>query len=166
MGVTPRIRDANPGDWPAIWAIVREVVVAADTFTYDPQMSEEEARALWMVASPGRTTVAVEGTEVSGTANMYANRAGPGAHVASASFMVASAARGRGVGRALAEDALAWAPAAGFRAMQFNAVAETNTAAVALYRSLAFSIVGTVPEGFDHPEHGLVGLHVMHVKLR
>jgi L-amino acid N-acyltransferase YncA len=166
VGVTSRIRAATPGDWPAIWGIVREVVVAADTFAYDPQMSEEEARALWMVASPGRTTVAVDGPEVSGTANMYANRAGPGAHVASASFMVASAARGRGVGRALAEDALAWARAAGFRAMQFNAVAETNAAAVALYRSLGFSIVGTVPEGFDHPEHGLVGLHVMHMKLR
>jgi ribosomal protein S18 acetylase RimI-like enzyme len=50
--------------------------------------------------------------------------------------------------------------------MQFNAVAETNVEAVALYRSLGFSIVGTAPEAFDHPEHGLVGLHVMHLKLR
>jgi L-amino acid N-acyltransferase YncA len=161
-----RIRDATEGDWPAIWAIVREIVVAADTFPYDPEMSEDEGRAMWMVASPGRTTVAVEGAEVAGTANMYANRAGPGAHVASASFMVASAARGRGVGRALVEDALSWARVAGFRAMQFNAVAETNVEAIALYRSLGFSIVGTVPEAFDHPEHGLVGLHVMHCKLR
>jgi L-amino acid N-acyltransferase YncA len=161
-----RIRDATEGDWPAIWAIVREIVVAADTFPYDPEMSEDEGRAMWMVASPGRTTVAVDGAELAGTANMYANRAGPGAHVASASFMVASAARGRGVGRALVEDALSWARVAGFRAMQFNAVAETNVEAIALYRSLGFSIVGTVPEAFDHPEHGLVGLHVMHCKLR
>ena len=80
--------------------------------------------------------------------------------------MVASAMRGRGVGRALVEDALSWARAAGFRAMQFNAVAETNVAAVALYRALGFSIVGTVPEAFDHPRHGLVGLHVMHMNLR
>ena len=69
--------------------------------------------------------------------------------------MVASAARGRGVGRALVEDALSWARAAGFRAMQFNAVAETNVEAIALC-SLGFSIVGTAPEAFDHPEHGLV----------
>jgi GNAT superfamily N-acetyltransferase len=165
-GMTPRIRDATAGDWPAIWPIVREVVVAADTFAYDPGMTEDEGRTLWMVASPGRTTVAVGGATVLGTANMYANRAGPGAHVASASFMVASAARGRGVGRALVEDALSWARAAGFRAMQFNAVTDTNAAAVALYRSLGFSIVGTVPEAFDHPEHGLVALHIMHLKLR
>jgi ribosomal protein S18 acetylase RimI-like enzyme len=161
-----RIRAASPGDWPAIWPIVREVVAAADTFPYDPEMTQDEGRALWMVASPGRTTVAVDGAAVYGTANMYANRAGPGAHVASASFMVASAARGLGVGRTLVEDALSWARAAGFRAMQFNAVAETNAAALALYRSLGFSVVGTVPEAFDHPEHGLVGLHVMHLRLR
>jgi ribosomal protein S18 acetylase RimI-like enzyme len=79
--------------------------------------------------------------------------------------MVASGARGRGVGRALVVDALAWAREAGFRAMQFNAVAETNVTAVALYRSLGFSIVGTVPEAFEHPERGLVGLHVMHLEL-
>lgn len=163
--MTLNIRDATPADWPAIWAIVREVVVAADTFAYDPGMTEHAGRSLWMVAAPGRTTVAVEGATVLGTANMYANRAGPGAHVASASFMVGSAARGRGVGRALVEDALSWARATGFRAMQFNAVAETNGAAVTLYESLGFSIVGTVPEAFAHPDLGLVGLHVMHRHL-
>jgi ribosomal protein S18 acetylase RimI-like enzyme len=63
------------------------------------------------------------------------------------------------------EDALSWARAAGFSAMQFNAVAESNATAVALYRALGFSIVGTVPEGFRHPEQGLVGLHVMHRRL-
>lgn len=163
--MTARVRAAIPGDWPAIWPIVREVVVAGDTFAYDPAMTEEQGRALWMVGSPGRTTVAVDGAAVSGTANMYANRAGPGAHVASASLMVAAAARGRGVGRALIDDALSWARALGFSAMQFNAVAETNAAAVALYRSLGFSIVGTVPEAFNHPEQGLVGLHIMHLRL-
>jgi GNAT superfamily N-acetyltransferase len=163
--VGAHVREAGDGDWPAIWPIVREVVVAADTFPYDPEMTEDDGRAMWMVASPGRTTVAVRDAAVHGTANMYANRAGPGGHVASASFMVAAAARGRGVGRALVEDALSWARATGFRAMQFNAVAETNTAAVALYRSLGFTIVGTVPEAFEHPDHGFVGLHVMHVRL-
>jgi L-amino acid N-acyltransferase YncA len=165
--MTPRIRDATAGDWPAIWPIVREVVVAADTFTYDPAMTRDEGRAIWMVGPPGRTTVASDARdELVGTANMYANRPGPGAHVASASFMVASSARGHGVGRALVEDTLVWARAAGFRAMQFNAVAATNTAAVALYESLGFMIVGTVPEAFEHPQHGLTGLHVMHRKLR
>jgi hypothetical protein len=49
--------------------------------------------------------------------------------------------------------------------MQFNAVVETNTVAVALWKKLGFEIVGTVPEAFDHPTHGPVGLHIMHRRL-
>lgn len=49
--------------------------------------------------------------------------------------------------------------------MQFNAVAASNLRAVGLYESLGFEIVGTVPEGFRHPEEGYVGLHVMYRRL-
>jgi hypothetical protein len=42
-------------------------------------------------------------------------------------------------------------------------VVETNEAAVvALWRSLGFDVLTTVPEAFDHPEHGYVGLLIMH----
>jgi GNAT superfamily N-acetyltransferase len=73
--------------------------------------------------------------------------------------------RGRGVGRELGEYAVGWARAAGYRSMQFNAVVETNSAAVSLWKALGFQIIGTVPEAFDHREHGLVGLHVMFRRL-
>ena len=79
--------------------------------------------------------------------------------------MVDPAHSGRGVGRALGEHVLGLARAAGFRAMQFNAVVETNTRAVALWRSLGFEVLATVPEGFRHPEHGYVGLHIMYQRL-
>ena len=36
---------------------------------------------------------------------------------------------------------------------------ETNERAVRLWESLGFTILATVPEAFDHPVHGLVGLH-------
>jgi ribosomal protein S18 acetylase RimI-like enzyme len=49
--------------------------------------------------------------------------------------------------------------------MQFNAVVETNTRAVALWRSLGFELLGTLPEGFLHPTEGYVGLHIMHRRL-
>jgi L-amino acid N-acyltransferase YncA len=160
------VRDATPADWPLIWPFLREIVAAGDTFAYDPDMDEAQARAIWMVGPPGRTTVAVdEDGAVVGTASMYANRPGPGSHVASASFMVDPAHRGKGAGRALCEEALDWARSAGFRAMQFNAVVETNMGAVDLYRSLGFDVIGTVPEAFLHPTEGYVGLHVMHVSL-
>jgi GNAT superfamily N-acetyltransferase len=79
--------------------------------------------------------------------------------------MVDPAHQGRGVGRALGDYVVTWARGAGYLSMQFNAVVETNTAAVALWTSLGFEILGTVPEAFNHPTHGLVGLHVMFQRL-
>jgi L-amino acid N-acyltransferase YncA len=156
------IRAATAGDWQAIWPIFAAVVRAGETYAYDMDMGYDEGRALWMEPPPNRVTVAVgDDGAILGTAKMGANRGGNGAHVATASFMVAEDARGRGVGRALGEDAIAWAAVAGFRSMQFNAVVESNAAAVALWRSLGFAIVGTVPEAFRSPAHGYVGLHVM-----
>jgi GNAT superfamily N-acetyltransferase len=160
------VRDAGEHDWSAIWPIVHTVVTPGDTFCYDPGLTEDEARTLWLLDAPGNTVVAVDGDgTVVGTAKMNPNQAGPGAHVASASFMVDPAHRGRGVGRVLCEHALGWARSAGFLGMQFNAVAATNVAALALYRSLGFEVIGTVPDGFRHPTQGLVGLHVMHRAL-
>jgi ribosomal protein S18 acetylase RimI-like enzyme len=72
---------------------------------------------------------------------------------------------GRGVGRALGTHVLDLARADGYRAMQFNAVVETNTRAVDLWRSLGFDVLATLPEGFDHATKGLVGLHIMYRKL-
>ncbi len=71
-------------------------------------------------------------------------------------------ARGQGVGRALGERVLSWAREQGYAAMQFNAVVETNLAAVHLWRDLGFDVVGTVPEALESATHGRVGLHVMH----
>jgi L-amino acid N-acyltransferase YncA len=160
------IRDARADDWPRIWPFFREIVVAGDTFAYDQRMDERQSREIWMVGPPARTSVAVDADgAIAGTANMYPNRPGPGSHVASGSFMVDSAHRGKGAGRALCEDALDWARAEGFRAMQFNAVVETNVGAVELYRSLGFEVIGTVPQAFKHPTEGYVGLHVMHLSL-
>jgi GNAT superfamily N-acetyltransferase len=80
--------------------------------------------------------------------------------------MVDPAEHGRGVGRALGTYAVEWARSAGYLGMQFNAVVETNVAAVALWRELGFEILATVPEAFDHPQHGPVGLHVMFQRLQ
>jgi GNAT superfamily N-acetyltransferase len=160
-----QIREFVESDWREVWPIVREVVCAADTFAYDPSMTEAEARDIWVEAPPGLTVVAVDGDRVLGTAKMGPNRPGPGSHVATASFMVASDARGRGVATALCRFALDWAREQGYAGMQFNAVVETNHTAVELYKRLGFSIVGTVPGAFAHPTLGRVGLHIMYREL-
>ncbi|MBH5333533.1 GNAT family N-acetyltransferase [Streptomyces pactum] len=161
-----RISPATSDDWPAVWRFLRRIVADAETFTYPPDITEDLARDIWMLDAPGRTVVATDASgTVLGSAKMNPNQMGPGAHVSSASFMVDPAHQGRGVGRALCAYALEWARSEGYRGMQFNAVVETNTAAVALYRSLGFEVVGTVPGAFAHPRHGYVGLHVMHRAL-
>ena len=66
---------------------------------------------------------------------------------------------------ALCRHVLEQARADGYRAMQFNAVVETNTPAIRLWRSFGFQILATVPEAFRHPLHGYVGLHIMYKPL-
>jgi L-amino acid N-acyltransferase YncA len=159
------IRTAAPADWLAIWPFFAEIVRAGETYAYPDDLTSDQARGLWMESPPSRVVVAVDDDQVAGSAKMGPNRPGRGSHIATASFMVDGSARGRGVGRALADDALAWAAEQGYHAMQFNAVVETNAAAVRLWQSLGFEIVGTVPEAFDHPRHGRVGLLVMFRRL-
>ncbi|WP_090452495.1 GNAT family N-acetyltransferase [Dyella sp. OK004] len=156
------IRPFVETDWPQVWPIVRDVVQAQETFVFDPAMTMSQAHDIWVERAPGLTVVAVDGERVLGTAKMGANRPGPGSHVSTASFMVAGDARGRGVGTALCQFAMAWARSDGYAGMQFNAVVESNRSAVELYRRLGFDIVGTVPGAFAHPSLGRVGLHVMY----
>jgi GNAT superfamily N-acetyltransferase len=135
------------------------------TYAFPEGQTLDEARPWWMEQPPGQTVVACDGDVIVGSAKMGPNRPGRGSHVATASFMVDPAAQGHGVGRALGLHVVEWARAAGYRSIQFNAVVEKNTAAVHLWQLLGFEIIGTVPEAFDHPEHGLVGLHVMYQRL-
>jgi ribosomal protein S18 acetylase RimI-like enzyme len=49
--------------------------------------------------------------------------------------------------------------------MQFNAVVATNTIAVKLWQQLGFSIVGTIPDAYQHRREGLVDCHVMYKSM-
>ena len=160
------IRPAIAEDWPRIYPFYAEIVEAGETYAFPLGQSIEEARSWWMEQPPGLTVVAVEGNEIVGSAKMGPNRPGRGSHVATASFMVDQAHRGRGVGRALGEYAVAWAREAGYAAMQFNAVVETNAAAVHLYEKLGFATLGVAPGAFRHPAIGPVGLRIMWKDLR
>jgi L-amino acid N-acyltransferase YncA len=157
---------ATGDDWPEIFPIFAAIVEAGETYAYPSGLTSEEARALWMEPPPGQTVIARDDDGVAlGSAKMGPNRPGRGSHVATASFMVNPTQQGRGVGRTLGSYVIDWARAAGFHSMQFNAVVETNVGAVKLWKELGFTIIGTVPDAFDHPTKGLVGLHVMYLWL-
>ena len=159
------IREARDEDWADVQRFFRDIVDVGHTYAHPAGMAPDAVRTLWDEAPPGRTVVAVEDGRVVGSAKMGPDRPGRGAHVATAGFLVDPAAQGRGVGRLLGEHVVDWARGAGYRGIQFNAVVETNAAAVHLWQSLGFRIIGTVPGAFDHPEHGYVGLHVMFLDL-
>lgn len=159
------IRTATDQDWTKIFPFYSAIMAEGRTYTFPEGQTLEEARPWWMEQPPGSTVVAVEGDDILGSAKMGPNRPGRGSHIATASFLVNPAHQGKGVGRALGQHVLDWARAEGYHGIQFNAVVESNRAAVHLWESLGFEIIGTVPEAFDHPEDGLVGLHVMYQRL-
>lgn len=159
----PAIRPATVDDWPQIHAFFDRIVADGETYSYPEGLSSEEARALWF--GQEHVVVLEEEGRILGSAMFGPNRPGRGGHVGTAAFMVDASVRGRGVGRRLGEHVVSRLREEGYRGIQFNAVVETNTAAVRLWESLGFAIVGTVPGAFRSQQHGYVGLHVMYRDL-
>ena len=122
--------------------------------------TDEQVLAYWF--GPAHEVFVAEADGIIlGTYYLMANQRGGGAHVANCGYMTAAAAQGKGVARAMCQHSIARATERGFRAIQFNHVVSTNTRAVALWQSLGFEIVGTLPGAFHHPTHGYVDSYVM-----
>ena len=154
------IRAATDADRDAIWEIFHEVVKAGDTYPLDRQTSSDGALAYWFGPNT-HTYVAEQDRRLLASYVLRPNQSGGGSHVANAAFIVASSARGQGIGRAMGEHCLNEARRFGFRAMQFNFVVSTNESAVHLWKGLDFEIVGTLPGAFRHPQKGYVDVYIM-----
>jgi ribosomal protein S18 acetylase RimI-like enzyme len=156
-----QIRRFTDTDWPAVWPLLQATFASGDTYAFAPDSSEAEIHRAWIEA-PQSTWVACDddGTLL-GTYLLKPNQPGLGGHVCNCGYVVAPAARGRGVATAMCEHSQREALACGYRAMQFNLVVSTNTGAVRLWQSLGFTIVGTLPGAFRHRQHGFVDAHVM-----
>lgn len=164
--MTLTFETARPDDWPGIWQVFREVVATGDTYPYLPDMSEEEARALWMKNGEREVTfVARRDGEIVGTAYVRSNGTGLADHIANAGWMIEPRSQGRGIGRPFAEHVIEEARRLGYHGMQFNGVVSTNTGAVALWESLGFEIIGTVPDAFRHSRGEMVPVHIMYRRL-
>lgn len=161
MMIIEAIDDAS---FDAFWPTFRDVVRAEETYAYAPDLDQEAARRLWCEV-PERTFVARDGDVVLGSYYLKPNGAGPGGHVCNCGYMVSPAARGRGVATRLCEHSQEIARSLGYRAMQFNSVVSTNESAVKLWQRLGYQVIGRVPEGFRHPQHGFVDTLVMYKRL-
>lgn len=160
-----QIRAATPSDIGEIAPFFRAIVADGESYTYPEGLTDQQIREVWPAPEPGHTIVAVVDGTIVGTARMGPNKPGRGDHVGTASFMVDPASSARGVGRAMAQWVIDWHRENGYRAIQFNAVVETNVRAVRLWEDLGFRIIGTVPKAYRSRTHGPVGLHIMYLEL-
>jgi GNAT superfamily N-acetyltransferase len=127
------IREIGADEFGLLWPIFHEVVAAADTYSYAPDTSFEEARRLW-TSDGARCFVAMLDGACVGGYMLHANQPGLGDHVANCGYMVSPPARGRGIASAMCEHSLIEARRAGFTAMQFNFVVSSNEGAMRLWQ--------------------------------
>ena len=160
--MTLAIRPATKADQNAVWAMLKPVLRASETYVIDPKINREDALHYWFAARP---FMALDGGEPLGTYYLRDNQAGGGAHVCNAGFVTSLAAQGRGVARKMLDHALETAKELGYRAMQFNFVVSTNDRAVATWHRAGFETVGRLPGAFRHPVHGFVDALVMYKDL-
>lgn len=154
------IRLATLEDWDAIWPIFHQIVQTGDTYGYEPATTRDTARKLWL-EQPQQTFVCEADGLVEGTYYIKTNHAGPGSHVCNCGYMVSASARGRGLASAMCRHSQQIALQLGYKAMQYNLVASSNSGAIHLWKKHGFSEVGRLPGAFNHPEHGYVDALVM-----
>ena len=155
------IRPSTTQDDEAIWSILEPVLRAGETYALPRDIDQAAALRYWC-GSDRQCFLALQGDAALGTYYLRANQAGGGAHVANCGYVTAAAAQGRGVARQMLDHSLTLAKQLGFRAMQYNFVISSNERAVKTWLANGFSIVGTLPEAFEHPRLGFVDALVMH----
>lgn len=142
------IRPAREADTPAIAAIWnRYIRETAATFTTAQKTPEGLAGDIAARALEGKAFLVVEEVgEILGFATYFQFRGGPGyAHTAEHSVMLAPAAQGRGLGRALMTELEAHARRAGMHSL-IAGVAGENTAGVAFHAALGYRRIAVLPE--------------------
>lgn len=159
------IRPYREEDWESVWQIIEPVFRAGTTYAFPATIPESEARKAWIIR-PAATYVFEDGGDILGTYYLKPNHPGPGSHIGNCGYIVSDQARGRGIASQMCLHSLSEARRRGFLGMQFNLVVSTNEAAVRLWQKLGFTIIGTIPNAYQHASLGLVDAHVMYRSLQ
>lgn len=159
------IRPFEESDWAATWQVVEPVFRAGETYSFSPDITEDETYHQW-IEIPAATFVAVdENNNIVGTYYVKKNQPGLGSHICNCGYIVSENARNQGIASQMCEHSQREALSLGFRAMQYNLVVSSNEGAVHLWKKHGFKVVGTIPEAFQHPRLGYVDAYVMYKKL-
>lgn len=158
------IRKAVPADYDEIWEIIHQVLQSGDTYVFAPTSSKEKMLGIWCAPNK-HTYIAMWDGHIAGTFVISDNQIDLGSHIANGSYMVSPAYSGKGIGRAMGEFSLQEARRLGYKAMQFNIVIKSNERAVKLWQSIGFSIIGEIPDAFNHQQNGFTNAYIMYQKL-
>jgi RimJ/RimL family protein N-acetyltransferase len=140
----PGIRTATADDAAAVAAVMNAVIAEGGLTLFDRPFSAAEERAF--IESLGPRSV-LHVAEVDGTIagvqsiDRYSSIAASLAHVATMGTWLRADARGRGLGRALAEQSLAFAVVHEYSKIVITVLAG-NAPARAFYASLGFEVIG------------------------
>ena len=152
-------------DFELFWPTFKKIIEAQETYAFDPQMNIEQAYSLWCEI-PLLTFIATIDGKVAATYYIKPNAAGPGSHICNCGYMVSPEFRGQGIAKKLSKHSQQVALEQGFSAMQFNSVVSTNEAAIHLWKTLGFSVIGTIPDAYNHKKLGLVDAYIMYKSLK
>ena len=143
-----QVRAYTQADLPALIRIWNEVVEDGVAFPQEELLDASSGAAFF--AEQTCTAVAEDRQtgHIYGLYILHPNNVGRCGHIANCSYAVRPDVRGRHVGSLLVAASKEPAREKGFRIIQFNAVVATNAPALALYRKMGFSQLGTVPGGF------------------
>lgn len=159
-----KIRLADKNDFNEIWRIFRKIILRGDTYVNSDETTKPKARAKWLNPQAQTFIAEIDG-KICGAYLIKANQVGRGSHIANCSYIVDENVRGLGVGKTLALHSIENAKNLGFKAIQFNFVVSTNLAAVNLWKSVGFKIIGTAPKAFNHKDLGYVDSYIMFHEL-
>jgi ribosomal protein S18 acetylase RimI-like enzyme len=139
-------------DVEQLWIMFVDAVARGDGYPHTPPLTREAFEQVWIRPVTLTVGALVEGRLV-GAYYLKPNQPGLGAHIANAGYLVDRTLRGTGIGRLLVADSIERAPLAGFDAVQFNFVFESNPAR-AMYEELGWRQIGRVPNAVPHPGGG------------
>lgn len=160
------IRKYKDTDWAQVWTIIEKVFRAGETYAFSPEVTEEEARKIW-IELPQETYVAIDQENIIlGTYYIKQNQPGLGSHVCNCGYMVSESARGKGVASNMCEHSQQVAVNLGFKAMQYNLVVSSNEGAIRLWKKLGFQIIGKLPNAFNSKSAGYIDALIMYKELQ
>jgi L-amino acid N-acyltransferase YncA len=176
-GTAIELGEMSADEKETVKALLNEIVSEGQTYPQSQPLSDAEFAAYWMVRDTFVVRERNESEDESGTHEnskpgkvlgafyLKPNFPGRCSHICNAGFIVQPSARGLGIGRYMGENMLTIARAKGYSAVMFNLIFATNEPSLNLWKSLDFSIVGTIPNAVHLDDQTYIDAIIMYRAL-